>query len=234
MDDEEGGGRRGLLIALVLLLVLLVPALLALGAGLAWYAGVHRPAPRPVAEAPDQPVPEPTPVPAEPAPPEPAPPQPTPKESPAPAPVEPAPVSVPAVAEAPSSSPRASTPRAEARPKERAETTPSATSPAEDKEAAPSEALVVEVQAPRRSLRNATLHATVNTGQAGCDVTVHWRAEGSGSWAQATLPGGGPVHTWSMDVTAEHRPAILYHVSVTGCGEGSAHSEAQPGRIAVL
>jgi hypothetical protein len=92
----------------------------------------------------------------------------------------------------------------------------------------------VQVSAPRRSLRNAQFYATVNTGVSGCEVSVRWKTEGLSAWERASLGGPGPVYAWTLDVTGQHRPAILYYVTVTGCGEGGAGSASEPLRIAVL
>jgi len=94
--------------------------------------------------------------------------------------------------------------------------------------------LELTVNAPRRSLRNSQLYATIDTGATGCDVSVFWKVEGLSVWDQQPLPGAGPVHAWSMDVTGQHRPAILYYVTVSGCGDASHGTAAQPQRIVVL
>lgn len=98
----------------------------------------------------------------------------------------------------------------------------------------PEPSLDLQVSAPRRSLRNTQLHANISTGAEGCGVTVFWKTEGLTSWERQALPGAGATYGWTLDVTGQHRPAILYYVTVTGCGEASHGSAASPQRIVVL
>ena len=241
------GRRRGLLLAAILLLLLLVPALLAVGVGVAWYVdtrGARRVASRPTPPPPtlESVTAANLPETADPAPPvsvtqvvEPPPPaepavEPAVQPVAAPAPVEPAPAPPPAppvAASSPSVAPEPS-PAVEAPAPAVAMITEDAVVASQDQR------LSVQVSAPRRSLRNAQLYATVNTGISGCEVTVYWKTEGLSAWEQAALPGPGPVYAWTLDVTGQHRPAILYHVTVDGCGEGRAGSASEPLRIAVL
>ncbi len=254
-DRADRRRSRGLLLAMVMLLFLLVPALVAVGVGVAWYMDTRvppavrsRPVPEPVvapldpATLPAEPVVQALPVAEAPVV------EPEPRVDP-----EPRVAPQPRVETQPRAEPQ---PRVEPQPRSQAEVRvtpapevaarPPAPAPVEDE--APAVALViqeavelsqqdrlsVEVSAPRRSLRNSTLHATVNTGLAGCDVTVHWKTEGLTAWEQASLGGPGPVFSWSLDVTGQHRPAILFYVNVTGCGEGGAGSASEPLSIAVL
>jgi len=101
---------------------------------------------------------------------------------------------------------------------------------AEPGEGAP---LALSVSGQRRILRNSTLHTGIDTGTTGCRVDVHWAVEGTGAWHTLTLPGDGPEYTWSLSVTAEHRPAILYHVEVSACGNATYGSGASPMRVVV-
>jgi len=93
--------------------------------------------------------------------------------------------------------------------------------------------LTLSVTGHRRTLRNTTLTTGIDTGATGCNVAVNWTVEGSGAWTTATLPGDGPRYTWSLLVTAEHRPAILYFVDVSVCGSAQHGSPASPLRIVV-
>ncbi len=93
--------------------------------------------------------------------------------------------------------------------------------------------LSLSVSGQRRTLRNSTLHTHIDTGTNGCRVQVHWTVEESGFWSTATLPGDGPAYTWSLAVTAEHRPAILYYVEVSLCGSAFHGTAASPERIVV-
>jgi len=90
-----------------------------------------------------------------------------------------------------------------------------------------------QVTAESRVLRNSPLSASINTGVKGCDVTVHWKCEKDSSWKQTSLFGKGPSYLWTMKVTAEHRPAILYWVEVEDCSAASWQGESSPGRIDV-
>ena len=241
------GRRRAWILGALLLVVLLVPALLALGAGVAWYANARQPAaiapklvsaPQPPASAAPQPStsapsdhPEPVGMTASP---------------PALAqgsvelagPGDPGTASSPPSAVAPTPAPvarpPAPTPVVSAVKESASAGTMEVAADPEVSQPGAATSLEVELSAPRRALRNAPLHVTVQTGVTGCAVTVFWRAEGQAAWDQAGLAGSGPVYSWSLDVTAEHRPAIQYYVTVGGCGEGGVGSSAEPARIAVL
>ncbi len=94
-------------------------------------------------------------------------------------------------------------------------------------------ALNLTVAGHRRTLRNTTLSTGIDTGTTGCAVVVHWTVEGSGSWSSRTLSGDGPAYSWSLAVTAEHRPAILYYVEVSECGSAAHGSAGSPIRVVV-
>ena len=93
--------------------------------------------------------------------------------------------------------------------------------------------LTLTVDGQRRSLRNTTLTTRIDTGTSGCTVEVHWTVEDSGHWRTTQLSGDGPGFSWSLAVTAEHRPAILYYVEASGCGTASHASAAAPVRVVV-
>ena len=93
--------------------------------------------------------------------------------------------------------------------------------------------LSLSVSGQRRTLRNTTLKTGIDTGTTGCRVQVHWTVEGTGAWSTAALPGDGPAYTWSLPVTAEHRPAILYFVEVSSCGTATHGTAASPERVVV-
>ena len=93
--------------------------------------------------------------------------------------------------------------------------------------------LSLSVSGQRRTLRNTTLRTGIDTGTTGCRVQVHWTVEGTGAWSTAILPGDGPAYTWSLPVTAEHRPAILYFVEVSVCGSATHGSASSPERVVV-
>jgi hypothetical protein len=54
-----------------------------------------------------------------------------------------------------------------------------------------------------------------------------------GRWQTAALGGDGPSYIWSLPVTAEHRPAVLYYVEASGCGTATHASAADPVRVVV-
>jgi hypothetical protein len=62
---------------------------------------------------------------------------------------------------------------------------------------------------------------------------VHWKVEGQPDWHLTPLQGAGPVFTWSLEVTGEHRPALLYHVTAEPCGASQGSAQA-PFRVVVL
>ncbi len=264
---EAGGRRRAVLLAALVLLALLVPALLALGAGLAWYSSMQRPlavtsqqalapaqvppvSPALVPRVAD-PAPEGDASSSSPAPPASAPsvaaalpPVPSPglaaAPTPAPAPVEPstprkeASAATVSATAAPSVPPPAPARVQAAPPAPTAASGKEAVTSQDDDKPTTGDALQVEVSASRRALRNSQYFATITTGMTGCDVTVFWRTEGQAAWDQAGLAGAGPAYSWTLDVTAEHRPAIQYYVTVTACGVGGVGSATQPNRISVL
>ena len=97
----------------------------------------------------------------------------------------------------------------------------------------PATALVLDVQAKRRILRNSTMVTTLDTGREGCQVSVFWKVEGEAGWRQVSLAGQGPAFLWQLPVTAEHRPAVLYYLQVSGCGSASYGSAGSPKRVVV-
>jgi hypothetical protein len=172
------------------------------------------------------PAPSPGPGPAPGPAPSPAPepePEPGSERAPAPAPeaaVPPAPVPAPA-------------PEAAAPPAPAPALQPGLSPPVEPPAAVEPPPLELSLAFPRRALRNSRLQGTVDTGRSGCAVQVHWKPEGAGAWRIQDISGPAAVHLWELDVTAEHRPAILYHVTATGCGEASAGSASAPMQIVV-
>ncbi len=94
--------------------------------------------------------------------------------------------------------------------------------------------LELSLDVPRRALRYQPMQATVRTGVEGCAVIVHWRAEASEGWNSEDISAAGAIHGWSLEVTGEHRPALLYYVTVSGCGDASVGSATAPQRIQVL
>jgi tRNA A-37 threonylcarbamoyl transferase component Bud32 len=276
LDEDEDTAverpKRGIWLAVLLVILLVVPAVVAVGAGVAWYLDARPPVARSV------PAPAPAGDPAgpevstssrvEPRPPERSVPgqeapsladawSPDPAVEPAPEPTAPrapsalepaapehapAPQPRPQATPAQEPSPRRSPPQGSLAPEAPVEQAPPTPRPSSEPVAVAEPAAVgdaggtlsLKVNVPRRSLRNSQLAATVDTGVTGCEVTMSWKTEGLQGWESVGLSGSGPVYSWSLDVTGQHRPAILYYVTVTGCGEGGAHSAGAPGRIAVL
>ncbi len=99
--------------------------------------------------------------------------------------------------------------------------------------AEPIEPPELEIKAARRILRNSTWKVRVGADRAGCSATLYWRVLGQDAWNVVSLPGAGPTWTWSLPITAMHRPALQYYVDLGGCGAASAGSSASPRQVQV-
>ncbi|MFH1464194.1 MAG: serine/threonine-protein kinase [Pseudomonadota bacterium] len=239
-DVTEPGGlpvpaQRRWLLLVVLLLLVVIPALAALGAGIAWLVdhrreatspgevpvgqdvGSVRPAPPVVAPAPVV-APEPEPAPQPEALPEPVP--------------APPPVAAPVVTEQPA-------PVAKEKPapapvvKEKPAPAPAPTAAPGTAQAGSTQPAALTVDGPRRALRNSPMGVIVRLDAPECRPVIHWKVEGQPDWHVKPLQGAGPVWTWSVEVTGEHRPALLYYVTAEPCGAGEG-SAAAPLRVVVL
>ena len=243
-DVTEPGGiptpppRHRWYLAVAALLVLTIPVLAALGAGIAWWVD-QRQVETPLEE---EPLPPPAELIAGKAPPTPigshqgARAEGTSPDASAPAP-EPTPAPVPAVVEphvAPAPKPAPAPPLVA---KERPAPPVVAKEPTATREPTPAPGTAqpasLTVDGPRRSLRNSPMGVIVRLDSAGCRPVVNWKIEGQPDWHQAPLAGAGPVYTWSLDVTGEHRPALLYYVTAEPCGASQGSAQA-PFRVVVL
>jgi hypothetical protein len=171
--------------------------------------------------------------PALPAPPEPSPPEPRTQSPPTPEPPPEPGLEPESAPEPPSAPPPAPDVAPTLTPPPAPKPSPEPVAPTPEPVAEEQPPLELSLAFPRRSLRNSRLQATVDTGRAGCAVQVSWRPQGTEAWRHQDISSAGAVHVWELDVTAEHRPALEYYVTASGCGQASAGSASAPMEIAV-